>query len=209
MSTRSNKACSSTAPKRLGKKLLMLLQLLLPPLTCEHLSLEPARRQLQPLCKAKHTTIPAPTKTRSPVPVATGLGQAAAAAACLESSAPLSLRSATNSTPTSATKCASKRRTLMPVHQGSGRRCAALSRGHPANTRRKSKHAAPSSRRTPQNHVRHAAIISPLAAIISPFTCQHLSGSRIQVLPSRRCVANQQPWDIAYALQPQVHRTGA
>jgi hypothetical protein len=30
------------------------------------------------------------------------------------------------------------------------------------------------------------------------------SGTRIQVLPSRRSVVNQQPWDIAYALQPQV-----
>ncbi len=37
------------------------------------------------------------------------------------------------------------------------------------------------------------------------FICPNrFSGSRIKVLPSRGSVANRQPWDIAYALQPQV-----
>ena len=50
----------------------------------------------------------------------------------------------------------------------------------------------------------------PLYRAHPPATPTLFSGTRIQVLPSRHIVANQQPWDITYALRPQVscHCTG-
>ena len=50
----------------------------------------------------------------------------------------------------------------------------------------------------------------PLYRAHPPATPTLFSGTRIQVLPSRHIVANQQPWDSTYALRPQVscHCTG-
>lgn len=79
-----------------------------------------------------------------------------------------------------------------------------LGRGSPGQRRGKAGAAAQALSPIAQAYATKPCTIlhpSPLSVLMR---LKRTAGTRIQVLPSRRSVVNQQPWDIAYALQPQV-----